>query len=199
MPGWALVTATVADRALPDSLVDVERGSGDSELTGRKNTEARPEVGAGAEGPEEAEARRHAPSGADASGQSQQEILHEALEAARAEHQTQAQRLEAARAQLQSILEWIETGRPQREVLRDSAFARMHARLDSLPVIEQAKGVLMAQQRCGPEEAFELLRRASQRANVKVSVLAAQIVGEVASPKAETSAQPARAAANKRR
>ena len=197
--GGVLVTPIVADRALPDILVDVERGSGDSEPTGRKNTKTRPEVGTEAEGPEEAKVGRHTPSGADAGGQSRQEILHEALEAARAEHQTQAQRLEAARTQLQSIVEWIETGRPQREVLRESAFARMHARLDSLPVIEQAKGILMAQQRCGPEEAFELLRRASQRANVKVNVLADQIVEQVASPKAETSAQSPPRAANRRR
>jgi hypothetical protein len=168
---------------LPDILVDVERGSGDSEPTGRKNTKTRPEVGTEAEGPEEAKVGRHAPSGADAGGQSRQEILHEALEAARAEHQTQAQRLEAARTQLQSIVEWIETGRPQREVLRESAFARMHARLDSLPVIEQAKGILMAQQQCGPVEAFDLLRWASQRANVRVYQLAAEVVGHLASSK----------------
>ena len=66
----------------------------------------------------------------------------------------------------------------------------MQAQLESLPVIEQAKGIVMAQQRCGPEEAFDLLRRASQRANVKVHVLAAQIVAHVASPPAETSARP---------
>jgi AmiR/NasT family two-component response regulator len=40
----------------------------------------------------------------------------------------------------------------------------------------------MAQYRCPPEEAFDLLRRASQRANVKVSVLAAQIVEQTATP-----------------
>lgn len=51
-----------------------------------------------------------------------------------------------------------------------------------MPVIEQAKGVLMAQHRCGPDEAFDLLRRASQHANVKVSVLATRIVEQVASP-----------------
>ena len=118
------------------------------------------------------------------------ETLHEALEAARAENRAQAERFEAAKAQLQAIVEWIETGRPQREVLRESAFARMHARLESLPVIEQAKGILMAQQRCGPEEAFDLLRRASQRANLKLHVLAAQIVDQVASPAADTSVQP---------
>jgi AmiR/NasT family two-component response regulator len=51
-----------------------------------------------------------------------------------------------------------------------------------MPVIEQAKGILMAQHRCPPEEAFDLLRRASQSANVKVSVLAAQIIEQTASP-----------------
>lgn len=61
-----------------------------------------------------------------------------------------------------------------------------------MPVIEQAKGVLMAQNRCGPEEAFDLLRLASQRANVKVSVLAAQIVEQVASPPHPTAKQSGR-------
>jgi hypothetical protein len=51
-------------------------------------------------------------------------------------------------------------------------------------VIEQAKGIIMARQRCGPDEAFELLRRASQRANVKVHALAAQIVEQIASGEA---------------
>src|SRR5215469_2730158 len=50
------------------------------------------------------------------------------------------------------------------------------AQPDTRPVIEQAKGILMAQQRCGPDEAFDLLRRASQRFNVPVRVLAARIV-----------------------
>ena len=48
----------------------------------------------------------------------------------------------------------------------------------------------MAQQRCGPDEAFGLLRRASQRANVKISVLAAQIAGQVAPPTTGNSALP---------
>ena len=64
-------------------------------------------------------------------------------------------------------------------------------------MIEQAKGILMAQQRCGPDEAFDLRCRASQRANLKLHVLAEQIVAEVASPPAETSAQPTRPAAGK--
>ena len=48
-------------------------------------------------------------------------------------------------------------------------------------MIEQAKGIIMAQQRCGPDEAFDLLRRASQRTNIKLHLLAAQIVKHVAS------------------
>jgi hypothetical protein len=53
---------------------------------------------------------------------------------------------------------------------------------ETVPVIEQAKGILMAQYRCGPEEAFELLRGASQRANVKVRVLATRMVEQISSP-----------------
>ncbi|HEX4530438.1 MAG TPA: GAF and ANTAR domain-containing protein, partial [Acidimicrobiia bacterium] len=43
-------------------------------------------------------------------------------------------------------------------------------------VIEQAKGVLMARTGSDAEQAFEALRRASQRSNRKVSELAREIV-----------------------
>jgi two-component system, response regulator / RNA-binding antiterminator len=117
------------------------------------------------------------------------------LEAARLEFDVQTRRFEEARARLQATLDQIRKGRSQRELLHDSAFARLQARLDTMPVIEQAKGVLMAQHRCGPDEAFELLRRASQSANVKVNVLAARIVEQVASPELQPAAslpRPAR-------
>lgn len=104
------------------------------------------------------------------------------LEAAQREFDAQAERLEQARARLRETREQSLKARSEREVLHDSAYARLQARLDTMPVIEQAKGILMAQQRCGPDEAFDLLRRASQRANVKVSVLAAQMVEQIASP-----------------
>lgn len=104
------------------------------------------------------------------------------LEAARLEFDAQTRRFEEARARLQETLDRVRKGRPQRDIMHNSAFARLQARLDTMPVIEQAKGVLMAQHRCGPDEAFDLLRRASQRANIKVSVLAAQIVEQVAAP-----------------
>lgn len=104
------------------------------------------------------------------------------LEAARREFDAQSQRYEQARARLVATMETIQKGRSRREILRDSEFARLLARLETMPVVEQAKGILMAQQRCGPDEAFDLLRRASQRANVKVSDLAARIVEQVAAP-----------------
>lgn len=46
-------------------------------------------------------------------------------------------------------------------------------------VIDQALGVVMAQNRCGPEEAFGILRRASQSRNQKMRLLAADIVSQV--------------------
>jgi len=60
--------------------------------------------------------------------------------------------------------------------LRYSAYARLEARLASMPVIEQAKGILMAQYGWPEERAFDALRRASQRENVKVRDLAASVV-----------------------
>jgi len=72
----------------------------------------------------------------------------------------------------------------------------LQAALESMPVIEQAKGIVMAQQRCGPHEAFNLLRRASQRTNIKVSVLAARIVEQIASSATGDSAMPAQLTVN---
>jgi predicted KAP-like P-loop ATPase len=86
-----------------------------------------------------------------------------------------------ARVRAQVTRDRFRQGRPHREILHDSPFARLLAKMGSMPVIEQAKGIVMAQQRCGPEEAFELLRQVSQRTNVKLNVLAEQIVEQVAS------------------
>src|SRR5215469_953073 len=61
----------------------------------------------------------------------------------------------------------------------DSELVRLKTRLETMPVIEQAKGIVMARAGCGPEEAFDVLRRASQRANVKVHVVAALLVGQL--------------------
>jgi hypothetical protein len=79
-------------------------------------------------------------------------------------------------ARLQVTRQAIQASRSQREVLHDSAYARLQARLATLPTIEQAKGVIMAQTGCSPEEAFDLLRRASQRGNIPVRDLALAVV-----------------------
>ncbi len=53
---------------------------------------------------------------------------------------------------------------------------QMRQALDSRAVIEQAKGVLMAQQRCSADEAFALLVQQSQRANRKLRDVAQGVV-----------------------
>jgi GAF domain-containing protein len=52
----------------------------------------------------------------------------------------------------------------------------MRVAMDSRAVIEQAKGVLMAQRHVDAEQAFEILREASQRYNRKLREIAAGIV-----------------------
>ncbi|GIG37400.1 transcription antitermination regulator [Cellulomonas pakistanensis] len=55
----------------------------------------------------------------------------------------------------------------------------LRSAIASRTVIDQALGVVMAQNRCGPEEAFDILRRASQTRNQKMRDLAAAIVASV--------------------
>ena len=48
--------------------------------------------------------------------------------------------------------------------------------METRPVIDQAKGVLIAKHGCTPDEAFDMLSTASQRTNKKVREIAAGIV-----------------------
>jgi GAF domain-containing protein len=57
--------------------------------------------------------------------------------------------------------------------------------LNSRSIIDQALGILMAQQRCSSAAAFEILRRASQGRNVKLRTIAADIVHAVGGPPTE--------------
>jgi len=77
--------------------------------------------------------------------------------------------------------------------LRYSAYARLEARLASMPVIEQAKGILMAQYGWPEDLAFQTLRRVSQRENIKVRDLAACVVARAVRP-APAQRRPAGAA-----
>ncbi len=50
--------------------------------------------------------------------------------------------------------------------------------MQSRAVIEQAKGMLMATQRCSADEAFQILVRASQRENRKLREMADELVNK---------------------
>ena len=103
-------------------------------------------------------------------------VLSERLAAARAALAASSQQLAVTHSRLQDTRAALASGRTRREQLHESAYARLRAQLETMPVIEQAKGILIAQTGCGPEEAFDMLRQASQRSNVRVSDLAAAIV-----------------------
>ncbi len=62
---------------------------------------------------------------------------------------------------------------------------QMEQAMASRAVIEQAKGVLMGRHSIDEMVAFELLRRQSQEQNLKLRVLAAQIVAEVRATRSE--------------
>ena len=59
---------------------------------------------------------------------------------------------------------------------------RLGEAMKSRAVIEQAKGILMAAQRCNEDQAFELLVLASQRENTKLRDIAARIVANAVDP-----------------
>ena len=52
---------------------------------------------------------------------------------------------------------------------------QMHKALQGRDVIGQAKGILMAQQNVSADEAFDILRRASQRMNIKLREVAERV------------------------
>lgn len=81
--------------------------------------------------------------------------------------------------------------RARNDLLEQSQVARLRARLASQPVIEQAKGMLMAQRNCDAEEAFAILVRASQRTNRKVRDLAADLVRSTATRHGDATASSA--------
>lgn len=57
---------------------------------------------------------------------------------------------------------------------------QLQTAMQSRAVIDQARGILMARHGCDAEEAFAILRRTSQHANIKIRDIAAQIVADAA-------------------
>ena len=79
-----------------------------------------------------------------------------------------------------ALARWLISARavaiPPPRMLPVSALARMKAQLTTMPVIEQAKGILIARTGCDPDEAFSQQRRISQRASVPIRNLTARLV-----------------------
>ena len=103
-------------------------------------------------------------------------LLIQRVEAACEQAKANLEHLEISMSRLQQTRQFMIEGRDRRIALHEQAYARLEARLETMPMIEQAKGILMERAGCGPDEAFGLLRSASQRANIKVRDLAAAIV-----------------------
>jgi AmiR/NasT family two-component response regulator len=66
-----------------------------------------------------------------------------------------------------------------RQARQDQLTTQLEQALESRTTIDQAMGILMAQQRCGSEEAFALLRMHSQNTNRKIRDLAGDIIRRV--------------------
>ncbi|GCD33953.1 ANTAR domain-containing protein [Streptomyces chrestomyceticus JCM 4735] len=54
--------------------------------------------------------------------------------------------------------------------------AQLRRALDSRPVIDQARGILMATESCTAEQAWDILRQTSQHTNTKVNEVAGEVV-----------------------
>jgi GAF domain-containing protein len=61
---------------------------------------------------------------------------------------------------------------------------QMREAMTSRAVIEQAKGIVMAEQRCSADEAFDLLVKLSQESHLKLRAIAERLVASVSPPSA---------------
>lgn len=78
---------------------------------------------------------------------------------------------------------------------RDQELAeQLQQALSSRSIIDQAIGVLMAQERCDAREAFELLRQHSQNNNRKLRDVAADVITRLTGHPPETTRTPFRLA-----
>ncbi|WP_251093257.1 ANTAR domain-containing protein [Streptomyces sp. Caat 7-52] len=80
----------------------------------------------------------------------------------------------------------------QLDVLR-LEIEQLRQAMDSRPVIDQARGILMAAHACSPDQAWEILREASQRSNTKLRQVAAAVTVSAA-PDGPAPAGPLRSA-----
>jgi hypothetical protein len=78
---------------------------------------------------------------------------------------------------VQSLLAVVES----RARLADEV-AHLRRALETRPTIDQAKGVIMADRRCTPDEAFQVLRKLSMDSNVRLADVAAAVVYQASLP-----------------
>lgn len=78
---------------------------------------------------------------------------------------------------VQSLLAVVES----RQRLADEV-AHLRRALETRPTIDQAKGVIMADRRCTPEQAFEVLKKLSMDTNVRLADVAAAVVYQATLP-----------------
>ncbi len=63
-----------------------------------------------------------------------------------------------------------------RRLGQDEVIAQLRAAVESRTVIGQATGIIMAQRRCGPEEALNVLVKISNDRNIKLREVARALV-----------------------
>jgi hypothetical protein len=109
-------------------------------------------------------------------GRQRTQLIAEQVQAAFQQAQLQWQQAQATWNRILASQQGEPAPAAGKDVLRHSAYARLVARLGTMPVIEQAKGIIMARSACSENQAFDTLRLASQRLNMPVRDLAARIV-----------------------
>lgn len=68
------------------------------------------------------------------------------------------------------------------QALLEARIEQLGEAVETRDIIGQAKGIIMARKGCDPIEAFDVLRRASQRTQRKLRDLAAEVVASVSPP-----------------
>ena len=110
------------------------------------------------------------------------ELLAEQLRATQRQASENWQLIQDAWGRTEQIRARGLAARSDPDRLRYSASARLQARLASMPVIEQAKGIIMAQYGWPEDQAFDAMCRVSQQENIKIRDLATSIVAGIARP-----------------
>jgi len=105
-------------------------------------------------------------------------VLTDRLTIARADMEANARRLSEVLQSAMAVHEAAKTRRGARARQHDMAYGRLEARLTTVPVIEQAKGVLMARHGCPSDQAADMLRSMSRGTGVPLADVAAKIVAQ---------------------